>query len=154
MKLAWTLAAVATLATSLLGQANKAGSTGAASNTEQTLKRIEQEMLDAVLKGSTSANDRYMSNVAVLTMPDGEVVDKTRLNADLKSGALKLQSSTFNDMKVRVHGDTAIVTYGTTDKGTYKGKDISGRLRWTDVFVMRNGNWQLIAGHGCPLQSK
>ena len=65
-----------------------------------------------------------------------------------------MQSSTFNDLKVHVHGDTAMVTYGTTDKGTYKGKDISGQLRWTDVFVMRNGNWQQIAGHGCPLQKK
>ncbi|MEJ7606401.1 MAG: nuclear transport factor 2 family protein [Bryobacteraceae bacterium] len=91
---------------------------------------------------------------AVLTMPDGEVVDKAPLNADFKSGALKMQSSTFNDMKIRVHGDTAIVTYGTTDKGTYRGKDISGQFRWTDVFMMRDGKWQLIAGHGTQMQKK
>ena len=89
MKLAWAAAAVATLATCLLGQANKAGSAGAAGSAEQALKRIEQEMLDALLKGSTSANDRYIASDAVFTMPDGEVVDKTRLNADLKSGALR-----------------------------------------------------------------
>src|SRR5829696_7919843 len=85
MKLTLAAAAIATLATCLLGQATKAGSTGAASNAEQTLKRIEQEMLDALLKGSTSANDRYIASDAVFTMPDGDVVDKARLNADLKS---------------------------------------------------------------------
>jgi ketosteroid isomerase-like protein len=154
MKLAWAAAATATLATCLLGQTSKGAPTGAGSTAEQTLKRIEQEMLDALVKSNTSANDRYMSSDLVFTAPDGEMLDKARLNADLKSGALKMQSSTFNDMRVRIHGDTAIVTYGTTDKGTYKGKDISGQFRWTDVFVMHNGNWQLVAGHGCPLQKK
>jgi hypothetical protein len=41
-----------------------------------------------------------------------------------------------------------VVTYGTTDKGSYKGKDISGNYRWTDVFVKRNGRWQIVAGQG------
>jgi|GraSoiStandDraft_4_1057263.scaffolds.fasta_scaffold293957_1 ketosteroid isomerase-like protein len=154
MKLIRAAAAVATLATCLLGQTNKGASTTAASNAEQTLKSIEQEMLTAVLKGDISANERYLAHDVVFTGPDGEVLDRTRLNADLKSGALKLQSSTFNDMKVRVHGDTAVVTYGTTDKGTYKGKDISGQFRWTDVFERRNGNWQVVATHGSQIQKK
>ena len=106
MRLALAAAAVATLATGLLGQTTKGASTGAATNAEQTLKSIEQEMLTALLKGDTSANERYLAPDVVFTTPDGDVVDKTRLNADLKSGALKMQSSTFNDMKVRVHGDT------------------------------------------------
>ena len=152
MRLAWAVAAVTTLATCLLAQTDKGASTGAGA--EQALKSIEQEMLDALLKGDSSANERYIASDAVFTMPDGEVVDKTRLNADLKSGALKMQSSTFNDMKVRVHGDTAIVTYGTTDKGAYKGRDISGHYRWTDVFMVRNGKWQLIAGQGTQVQKK
>jgi ketosteroid isomerase-like protein len=75
-------------------------------------------------------------------------VDKTRIIADLKSGDLKFESSKLEDMKVHVYGNAAIVTYATTDKGAYKGKDISGRYRWTDVFIKRGGNWQLVAGHG------
>ncbi len=51
-------------------------------------------------------------------------------------------------MKVQVHGDAAVVTYRSTDKGSYKGNDLSGQYRWTDVFVKRNGRWQAIAGHG------
>jgi ketosteroid isomerase-like protein len=51
-------------------------------------------------------------------------------------------------MKVRVYGDMAVATYGSTDKGSYKGKDISGRFRWTDVFVKRNGRWEIVAGQG------
>jgi hypothetical protein len=39
----------------------------------------------------------------------------------------------------------------TTGRSTYKGKDISGKYGWTDVFMRRGGNWQLIAGHGTPV---
>ena len=50
--------------------------------------------------------------------------------------------------KVNVYGDTAIVTFASNDKGTYKGKDISGKTRWTDVFVKRGGKWQIVSSHG------
>ena len=117
-------------------------------NVDQTLMHIEQEMLDALLKGDASANERYLADTYVFTDPDGMVMDKTRMIADLKSGDLKFESSKVDDMKVRGYGDAAVVTYGTTDKGTYKGKDLSGRYRWTDVFVKRNGRWQIVATHG------
>ena len=79
------------------------------------------------------------------------VSTKAQNIADMKQGALKIESSKIEDMKVRVYGDTAVVTYATTDKGTYKGRDISGQYRWTDVFVKQNGKWQLVSGQGTPI---
>lgn len=115
---------------------------------EQAVMRIEKEMLAAVLKGDASANQRYLADTFVFTGPDGEREDKGQMVNDLKSGDLKLQSASLDDAKIQVYGDTAIVTYSSTDKGTYKGKDISGNTRWTDVFVRRSGRWQLVATHG------
>jgi ketosteroid isomerase-like protein len=110
--------------------------------------KIEQELLDALLKGDTSAGERYLADTFTFTAPDGTVQDKARFIADVKSGDLKFESSKYEDMKVQVHGDAAVVTYGSTDKGSYKGNDLSGQYRWTDVFVKRNGRWQIVAGHG------
>jgi len=76
------------------------------------------------------------------------VADKAQSIADVKSGELKLQSATLDDAKVNVYGNAAIVTYASVDKGTYRGKDISGNTRWTDVFIKQNGRWQLVASHG------
>jgi ketosteroid isomerase-like protein len=66
--------------------------------------------------------------------------------------ALTLESSDVSDMKVHVHGDAAVVTYASVDKGKYKTQDISGRYRWTDFFVRRGGTWQIVAGQGTPVQ--
>ncbi len=119
--------------------------------TEQAVMRIEHELLNAFLKGDPSASERHLADTYVFTGPDGTVQSKAQVMADLKSGDLKIQSASIDDAKVQVHGNTAIVTYGSNDKGTYKGKDISGKTRWTDVFVKLNGRWQVVASHGSML---
>jgi ketosteroid isomerase-like protein len=82
------------------------------------------------------------------TGPDGLGGGKAQSIEDLKSGNLKLQAASLDDTKVQMYGDTAIVTYSSNDKGTYKGKDITGKTRWTDVFVKQKGSWIIVASHG------
>lgn len=55
-------------------------------------------------------------------------------------------------MKVRVFGDTAIVTGSDTEKSTYNGKDSSGKYIWTDIFVNRKGKWQAVASQSTNVQ--
>ncbi|HKZ79143.1 MAG TPA: nuclear transport factor 2 family protein [Pyrinomonadaceae bacterium] len=132
-------------------QEKPAGEKVAGSSVESSLMQIEQELLDALLKGDASANERYLADSFTFIAPNGMVSDKAQGIADIKSGDLKFESSKVDDMKVRVYGDTAVVTYITTDKGTYKGQDISGQYRWTDVFVKQGGKWQIVAGQGTPI---
>jgi ketosteroid isomerase-like protein len=119
---------------------------------EQDVMRIEKEMLAAVLKGDAGPSERYLAENYVFTGPDGLSMGKAQSIQDLKSGYLKLQAASLDDTKVHVYGDTAIVTYSSNDKGTYKGKDISGKTRWTDVFVKQSGRWMIVASHGSRVQ--
>jgi hypothetical protein len=115
---------------------------------EEILRGIEQEIVNSLLKRDPSANQRYLSDDVILTTPEGVVNDKKQTIADVISSDLKLLSSRISDMKVRLYGDTAILTYRTTDSGTYRGNKIDGQHRWTETFVRRNGNWQIVASHG------
>ena len=121
---------------------------------EQTIMKMEQEMLTAMLKGDASANERYMAANSVFTDPGGNVMNKSQLVSMIKSGDLKFESSVIDSMKVQVYGNTAIANYRTTDKGKFKDMDISGLYRWTDVFVKQNNNWQLVAGHGSKIMQQ
>ena len=117
-------------------------------NVEQELMRIEREWADSLIRGDVSVTERLAADDYTFTAPDGTTANKAQMIAYFKSGDLKIQTSNIEDMRVRVYGDMAIVTYRTTDKATFKGQDISGQSRWTDVFVKRNGRWQAVAGQG------
>ena len=48
-------------------------------------------------------------------------------------------------LRVRVFGNTAVVTGSDTEKSTEGGKDTSGKYIWTDVFVKQNGKWRAVS---------
>jgi hypothetical protein len=56
---------------------------------------------------------------------------------------------------MKVHAasaDLAIVTYRSTDKGTFDGHDIGGEYRWLDVLAKRGGTWQFIVSQGTKIE--
>ena len=55
-------------------------------------------------------------------------------------------------MKVRVFGDTAVVT-GTDDEISMEdGKKSTDHYVWTDVFVKRNGKWVAVASQTAQIK--
>jgi hypothetical protein len=125
---------------------------GTSADVEATIKKIEQELSDTIVKSDTSAFEKYLASDYLGIGPDGVTQNKSELLADIKSGTLKLESSNLSDMKVQVaEADMAVVVYRSDDKGTYKGKDITGQYRWLDVFVKRDGKWQIAIDQGTPI---
>jgi len=144
-----TLTVVLALPTITLAKEKR---TGATADVEATIKKIEQELSDTIVKSDTSAFEKYLASDYLGIGPDGVTQNKSELLSDIKSGTLKLESSTYSDMKVQVAGaDMAVVVYRSDDKGTYKGKDITGQYRWLDVFVKRDGKWQIAIDQGTPI---
>lgn len=120
---------------------------------EKELTQIERDWAAAIVKRDPSFTERYMADDGVFVAPDGSVSTKSQAVSEIKSGDLQLDSIDVKDMKVKVHGDTAVVTYHTADKGKYKGQDISGENRWIDVFVWRDGKWQTVASQGTRIMT-
>jgi ketosteroid isomerase-like protein len=114
---------------------------------EKELLQIERDWTQASLKGDAAALGKILGDDWVGQGPAGTMA-KAQVLAELKSGDNKTDSITLGDMKVRVFGDTAIVTGSDDEKSSYKGKDTSGHWTWTDVFVKRKGHWQAVASQG------
>ncbi len=109
-------------------------------------------MNKAALDKDLKTIDRIMSDDWVGLDFQGASNTKDQVIANLKSGASTTQSEELGEMKVRVFGNTAIVTGSDIEQSTYKGRDSSGRYVWTDVFVNRNGSWQAVASESTKVQ--
>ena len=121
-------------------------SKGAGSGTiEQQIKDLEKQWTDAELKHDAVALERILADDIVEIDFTGQVQTKAQDLADLKSGEYKAESMSVDDMKVRVFGNVVVVNGHYTMKGNYKGKDISGEGRFTDVLVKRQGRWQCVS---------
>src|ERR1700740_2861468 len=129
-----------------------AGQQASKTSVEDQIKKQEQNWAEATVKEGAAAVDKYEADDIIDTDPGGRVTDKAQDKTDLSSGDLKFQSIELSDMKVLVYGNAAVATGTSTIKGTYKGQDISGKYRFTDTWVNRNGKWQAVASQSTKLQ--
>jgi len=61
----------------------------------------------------------------------------------------------LDDVKVTLYGTTAVVTArATTTTKNAAGAAVVRRNRFTDVFVWREGRWQLVAGHSSRIPNQ
>jgi len=63
---------------------------------------------------------------------------------DIASGRLRLLSVRYDSLTVRIYGDVAILQGIADNEGTMMGMPFSGRIRYTRVFVRRDGRWQAV----------
>ena len=112
---------------------------------EQAVTQLENERVPALLGSDTAFIERVYADDYVVTGANGVVRTRTQVIADMKSGAQTFESMTNDNVKVRVYGDTAIVTGRTRQKGQYKGQPSLSPTMFTRVYVRRDGQWQLVA---------
>jgi ketosteroid isomerase-like protein len=113
---------------------------------EQAVLKVTQEWLAADERQDRAALNRIIADDFLGTGPMGTTVSKRdvipREGTAADAHGLSISGQ---DMKVRVFGDTAIVT----GRGVPKTQDQEERpeLRFTIVFVRRADSWQMVAGH-------
>ncbi len=139
---------LAVFLTSLLhGQTNKAEKFRPAGQPKagQELQTLEQSWAEAVKHQDIGKIDRMQAEEYVFTDPAGQVWTKTREIDTIKSGDLAIDAYELSEVTVRLYDSTALVTFRIVWHGQFRGTDISGPQRMTDVFVKRDGRWQCVA---------
>lgn len=124
------------------------------SQTEQEVRDAFSQFSDAFVKADTVVLRSLLADDYVHTNVNGGVLDKTRWLAfaktrheDLQSGKVRIDAYRNDDLRIRVYGETAVVTGLNTTIGFRDGKEWKMNLRFTNVWVKREGRWQRIAFH-------
>jgi len=118
---------------------------------EQALLQLERDWSEAFVKKDVAALDRILANEFQANYVDF-VGNKKQFLSLLKRSDSKTESAVNSEMRALVFGDRAIVNGLATDKSSMGGKDTSGQGRWTDVFVKRDGRWQIVTGYSTKVQ--
>ncbi len=117
------------------------------SDAEEELLKVEKEFADTIVNNDLERLERVVSDDWVIIDPNGEIVDRARFFEVIKSGSLTHEIMESEDSRVRVYGDSAVVTAVTRTKGKFMGQEFSTQERATDVFVKRDGRWRCVVTH-------
>ena len=121
---------------------------------EEELLKLEKEFAEAIVKNDLDGIGRLVADDWIIIDPNGEIVDRTRFFEVIKSGALTHDLMESEDFRVRVYGDSAVVSAVTRSKGKFMGQEFSTQERATDVFVKRDGCWRCVLTHLTKFKEK
>lgn len=118
---------------------------------ETELRKLNNDVAQMQVRKDAASAERLLADEYLFIQADGLVSNKAQNVEILRSPDFECQALTTDDVQVRVYGNTALVIGLAHFKATYKGEDVGGEFRYTDVWVRRAGRWQTVASQATRL---
>jgi ketosteroid isomerase-like protein len=131
---AWLVLAVATSAVAQEDDAAK-------------VRALEMKWTDSYKQRKIDILASLLSDDFVITVEDGATYSKSGYITHTADTSVQVKLAELSDLKVHLHGNAAVVTGAYHEKGTSNGQPYEYHDRLTDVWMKRDGNWQVIASH-------
>jgi ketosteroid isomerase-like protein len=115
---------------------------------------LEHEWNDADIANDASWFDKnFAGDMTNISSRTGKLTSKSEEMADMKSSKRVTTWAELSELNTRTVGDTVIATGINREKGTDgDGKAFDRRVAFTDVWVKRDGRWQVLATQGTDLK--
>jgi len=121
--------------------------------TEQEVIALEEELRQAEMAVDRTALDAFFADEVMVTAPIGVVVDKAAVMDEVeRASKVKVEEYNKDDVKVRIFGDTVVTSYRVSAKAVQDGVRIDQTFRMSNVWLKRNGRWQVVARHAARLE--
>ena len=111
----------------------------------EEVRRFESDWGDAYIKRDLAALRNILADDYTFTDPLGGVTDKAQNLAYIATAEFVIKDTESSDIRVRLYGDTAVVTALSNFKALYRGVAVRGSYQYTDVLVRRGGRWYAVA---------
>jgi hypothetical protein len=112
----------------------------------ERLRQTEQERLQALVDADVAVAGTLIASDFELINPLGEVLTRDDVLGGVGSGALDFLSDTVtSQIKVRLHGNTAVLRYQHTIDIAVAGIGRVTHPAWTTaLYERRKGDWQIV----------
>jgi ketosteroid isomerase-like protein len=112
---------------------------------QDALIALERGWNEAFYKKDVAFIERLLAEEFVATYDDGRIGDKATELALVTAFDQAVQSATPEEFAVRVYRDTAVVWFTLRLVGLKDGQRSEMALRYTDVWIIRDGRWQCVS---------
>jgi ketosteroid isomerase-like protein len=109
------------------------------------IEGLEMEWRQAQVDNDIAVIDHLLADDYVGISANGTIETKSQTIAQRKAGTIRIKALDLDDLKVRLYGDTAVVTSKADLQGVNGQSDISGKYRYTRVYNRRLGQWKIVS---------
>jgi ketosteroid isomerase-like protein len=114
----------------------------------EELVGLSHELVRAVQERDTDRLDSLLADEFTLDGAAGVLARDELLDA--AGGAYEIEEFSYLEIDPEVFGNTAVVVSRYRQAARFGGRDASGELRVTDVWIRREGRWQIVRRHASP----
>ena len=111
------------------------------------VRKLEEKWTAAYKERQINILSSLLAEDFVITVEDGNTYSKEGYITHSADTSVKVEVAELADLRVRVHGNLAVVTGAYHERGTSNRKPYEYHDRLTDVWVKAGNNWQVIASH-------
>jgi len=111
------------------------------------IRDLEMKWADSYKQRKVDILSSLLAEDFVITIEDGSTYSKTGYISHSAEPSVRVQLAEPSDLKVRMHGNTAVVTGAYHERGESDGKPYEYHDRFTDVWMKSGGKWQVVASH-------
>jgi ketosteroid isomerase-like protein len=136
--------AITVLAIWVVLMTDSSKSFASASDDEEIVAALDTQYQAAVKGNDTATMDRILVDDFALVTGRGKTQNKADLLKEARSKATIYEHQEDSNQKVRVWGDTAVVTALLWAKGTKQGKPFEYKLWFSDTYVRTATGWRYV----------
>ena len=123
-------------------------------STEAELNRLEDLRYEAMMNADVKTMGEIFAEDFVYQTLQGATHSKSSYFGVITSGDVKIHSFKRENSRVKFYGDTATVMATTNLDISFKGERRQLSLFYLNVWVKRDGRWQLVARQSTGLPKK
>ena len=121
---------------------------------QEVLIELERRWNAAVYENDVKFVATILADEFTATYEDGSRGDKAKELALIAAFNQRVESAVQDDFTIKVFGDTAVVWFTLRLVGFKQGQRTELTLRYTDVWIVRDGRWQCVSAHSTRLTAK
>jgi ketosteroid isomerase-like protein len=121
---------------------------------QEVLVDLEQRWNAAFYRKDAAFIATILADDFVATYDDGSRGDKAKELALAAAFAQQVESAVPDEFTVKVYGDAAVVRFTLRVVGLRQGERVTTVLRYTDVWIVRNGRWQCVSSQSTPVSTR
>lgn len=118
---------------------------------KQEIREAQQHWMEAAIRKDETVLRQTLGDEYHLIAGRLGFVDK---DGWLAMGAdYTIEEFEYMESDIHVYGDMAVSNSRYWQRATYKGEDLSGEFYVTDIWVKRDGRWQVVTRHSSFAES-